>query len=73
MSFATLGHRIGTVTSFDDDRGTGRITDESGRSVHLHCTGIADGSRTIAAGTAVRFELMAGRGGLVEAWSVRPR
>jgi cold shock CspA family protein len=46
----------GTVTEFDDAAGYGHITGVDGRVVFFHCTQIADGSRTIAVGTAVAFD-----------------
>jgi cold shock CspA family protein len=46
----------GTITEFDEAAGYGTITHESGRGVFFHCTQIADGSRTIAVGTAVAFD-----------------
>ena len=52
-------HVIGTVTAFDDHRGIGEIT-------------IADGSRTIAVGTAVEFERVPGHQGRWEAASIIP-
>lgn len=73
MAIASLGIRHGSVTTFDDHRGLGTITDDDGRLHHFHCTGIADGSRTIAVGTAVRFDVVAGRLGRWEAWGIEPR
>jgi cold shock CspA family protein len=43
-----------------------------GQRLPFHCIGIADGTRTIAAGTAVRFDLRAGLG-RYEATALRPR
>jgi cold shock CspA family protein len=63
----------GRVVEFDDDRGFGTIDDESGRRLFFHCTAIADGTRTIAGGTDVEFEVVAGHLGRWEAASVRPR
>lgn len=73
MAIASLGTRTGSVTTFDDFRGLGTITDESGNEVHFHCTGIADGSRTIEVGAAVRFDVVAGRLGRWEAWGIEKR
>jgi len=73
MAIASLGTRTGSVTTFDDFRGLGTITDESGTELHFHCTGIADGSRTIEVGTAVRFDVVAGRLGRWEAWGIEER
>ncbi len=58
---------VGTVTEFDDPRGLGTVTAEDGTAYPFHCTAIADGSRTIAVGTAVDFEVVAGRLGRWEA------
>jgi cold shock CspA family protein len=48
----------GRVTAFDEPRGLGTITADDGQPYLFHCTQIADGSRTIAVGQAVRFELL---------------
>ena len=45
----------GTVTDFDDATGLGTVTDADGRTYLFHCIEIADGSRTIEVGRAVRF------------------
>ena len=63
---------IGVVTAFDDPRGLGEVTAEDGTTYPFHCTAIADGSRTIEAGTAVRFEVVAGRRGRWEATRIEP-
>ena len=70
MPIASLGTRTGTVASFDDDRGLGEIAGDDGTTYHFHCTGIADGSRTIDEGTPVRFDVIAGRLGRWEAWAI---
>ena len=66
-SAGSLGSRTGTVTSFDEPRGLGEIAADDGATYPFHCTGIADGSRTIDAGAAVRFELRPGHLGRYEA------
>jgi cold shock CspA family protein len=48
----------GTVTEFDEARGLGTITVSDGAIYAFHCTQIADGTRTIDVGQAVRFELL---------------
>ena len=48
----------GTVTAFDDHVGLGTVTAADGTEYLFHCVEIADGSRTIAIGTAVEFELL---------------
>jgi len=66
----TLGSRTGSVASFDEDRGLGVIAGDDGTEYPFHCTGIADGTRTIDEGAAVRFDVIAGRLGRWEAWSI---
>ena len=61
----------GTVTAFDEHKGYGVVTAENGIPYFLHCTQIADGTRTIDVGTAVAFEVLA-RLGRYEATEVRP-
>ena len=60
----------GTVTSFDDDAGIGTVTGDDGVERFFHCTQIADGTRTIAVGTRVSYEVVAGRLGRWEAAAV---
>ncbi|HAS12650.1 MAG TPA: hypothetical protein DCS55_19395 [Acidimicrobiaceae bacterium] len=73
MPVSTMGTKTGTVTAFDEDRGLGEITTDGGEVHHFHCTGIADGSRTIEVGTPVRFGIIPGRLGRWEAWDVAAR
>ena len=61
----------GEVTSFDDADGLGEITGEDGAVHPFHCTQIADGSRTIAVGTTVTFEITP-RLGRWEATAITP-
>ncbi len=49
----------GRIVEFDIERGLGIIESEVGEQVIFHCTQIADGSRVIAAGAAVTYELLA--------------
>jgi cold shock CspA family protein len=49
---------IGTVTAFDDGRGRGVVTADDGRAYEFHATRIADGTRRIAVGTKVEFEVV---------------
>ena len=60
----------GTVARFDAERGLGEITAADGATYAFHSTAIADGSRTIAVGTAVEFEVTAGHLGRWEASEV---
>jgi len=62
----------GTVREFDDAKGWGTVTGEDGTDLFFHCTAIADGTRTIAAGTAVTYEVVAGRQGRYEASGLTP-
>jgi CspA family cold shock protein len=48
----------GTVIEFDEARGLGAISGADGAVYPFHCTQIADGTRTVAVGQAVRFELL---------------
>jgi cold shock CspA family protein len=64
--------RTGTVTAFDDPRGLGEVTADDGTVLPFHCTAIADGSRAIEVGTAVRFEVRAGLPGRWEAAGIEP-
>lgn len=52
MSDSTM---YGAVTSFDERRGLGEITDDSGQVWPFHCAEIADGSRKIDVGQRVSF------------------
>jgi cold shock CspA family protein len=62
-------HRHGRVAAFDEHRGRGEI--ESDREHYpFHCTAIADGTRTIAVGTAVEFEVVPGPLGQWEAAAI---
>ncbi len=62
----------GRVVSFGDD-GWGVIRDVQGAEHPFHCTAIADGSRRVAAGADVTFDLVPGRQGRWEGGSVTPR
>ena len=62
----------GTVAEFDERRGLGTITAADGTSYSFHATRIADGSRRIAPGTAVDFEIVAGQLGRWEAAAIVP-
>jgi CspA family cold shock protein len=61
----------GTVTSFDDAVGLGTVTAADGTPYEFHCTQIADGTRTIAVGAAVAFEVGPGGPGRWEARNVQ--
>lgn len=68
---AVVTRLTGTVTAFDDHRGYGSVTGIDGRNVFLHCTAIADGTRTIEVGVAVTFDVFAGTLGQWEASDLR--
>jgi cold shock CspA family protein len=62
----------GVVEAFDDPRGLGTIRVDGGAALPFHCTGIADGTRTIPVGTRVAFAVVAGRVGQWEAADIAP-
>ncbi len=62
----------GTVTLFDARAGLGEITADDSTVFPFHCTVIADGSRTIAVGANVDFEVAPGPLGRWEAAAVTP-
>jgi CspA family cold shock protein len=62
----------GTVSAFDEPVGLGTVTTAEGVEYPFHCTQIADGSRSIAVGTAVTFVARAGLPGRWEAFGLRP-
>jgi cold shock CspA family protein len=61
----------GTVTAFDEYVGLGEVRSDDGDVYLFHCAEIADGSRTIAVGAAVEFDLML-KLGRFEASRLRP-
>jgi len=65
----------GTVVSFDEAVGLGVVEAEAGAGglrYGFHCTQIAGAGRSIAGGTAVRFDVGPGRKGTWEAFNVTP-
>ncbi|MGP8163701.1 MAG: hypothetical protein ACLQAN_08040 [Acidimicrobiales bacterium] len=62
----TAAHE-GRVVEFDVDVGLGAVVDSAGRRYPFHCTAIADGTRRIEVGRAVRFVVAPGHGGRLEA------
>ena len=62
----------GVVADFDERRGDGHVVTDDGKRVWFHCTAIADGSRSIAEGTKVRFRVQPGLPGQWEAAGLRP-
>lgn len=72
-SFAVaLGAGRGVVSSFDDPRGIGVVRTVDGVEYPFHCTAIADGTRTVAEGTPVTWQVAAGRLGRWEAVAITP-
>jgi CspA family cold shock protein len=61
----------GVVAAFDEAAGFGTIRVDDGRDLFFHCTQIADGTRAIAVGSAVTFDVVAGHGGRWEASGVQ--
>ena len=61
----------GRVIAFDEYVGLGEVESADGDVYLFHCVEIADGSRTIAVGAAVEFDLMRKLGRL-EAAQLRP-
>ncbi|HJR23959.1 MAG TPA: hypothetical protein VJ804_00680 [Acidimicrobiales bacterium] len=61
----------GVVTAFDEGRGLGEV-EAGGRTYPFHCTQLADGTRSIAVGTVVRFEVRPGGMGRWEATGLTP-
>jgi cold shock CspA family protein len=57
----------GRVRSFDERQGVGEIVSEDGTAFGFHSTAIADGSRKIAEGAPVEFDVEAGLLGRWEA------
>jgi hypothetical protein len=62
----------GRVASFDEHVGRGEVEAGAGMRFPFHCTAIADGSRTIAPDTPVRFRLVIGPLGALEATAIAP-
>lgn len=62
----------GEVVAFDDPAGYGTIESEAGERYFFHCTSIADGSRTIAVGAPVVFDVVPGPRGQWEAAAINP-
>jgi cold shock CspA family protein len=60
----------GRVANFDDVVGRGEIEARGGMRFPFHCTAIADGTRSIAPDTEVKFRLVPGPLGALEATAV---
>jgi len=68
-----IGRRRGRVRTFDERRGLGEIESDDGTTFPFHCTAIADGTRRIAPGRPVEFDVVAGLPGRWEAAVVETR
>jgi cold shock CspA family protein len=68
-----IGRRRGTVRTFDERRGLGEIESDDGTTFPFHCTAIANGSRRIAEGAQVEFDVVAGLPGRWEAAAIEKR
>ncbi|MEM7143177.1 MAG: cold shock domain-containing protein [Actinomycetota bacterium] len=69
------GRQAGRVVSYHSSAGYGAVVidgDADETEWFFHCTAIADGTREIAEGAAVSFELVAGHCGQFEAHEIRP-
>ena len=63
----------GVVSDFDEHKGYGTVRSaEDDRELFFHCTQIADGTRTIAVGTEVTYDVVAGHLGRWEAIAIVP-
>ena len=49
---------VGTVVEFDAAVGLGRLSTSDGATYPFHCIEIADGSRVVALGTQVTFDVI---------------
>lgn len=62
--------RTGRVVAFDAARGLGEIEEPDGFRRRFHCTQVADGSRSVPVGAAVRYVLVPASLGAWEASEV---
>ncbi|GAC1308412.1 MAG: hypothetical protein NVSMB16_04730 [Acidimicrobiales bacterium] len=70
MLMATVVPLVGEVVSFDADTGLGVVRAAQGGEWPFHCTRLADGSRSVDAGTRVVFTVVPGAPGRWEADAV---
>jgi cold shock CspA family protein len=63
----------GRVSAFDEHRGLGEVTGDDATIYPFHCTAIADGTRAIAVGTDVEFDVAPGRLGRWEAAAIKTK
>jgi hypothetical protein len=64
------GQHAGRVVTFDADRGLGEVEEADGVRRAFHCTQVADGSRAVPVGAAVRYVLVPTSLGVWEASEV---
>jgi len=64
---------VGKISAFDEHRGLGEVTAHDGTVYPFHCIAIADGTRAIAVGAVVEFDVRPGRMGRWEAAGIKPR
>ncbi len=64
---AASGPRTGRVAAFDEARGVGTVSDDAGGEYPFHCTALVDGTRMVAVGARVVFDVRAGHLGRLEA------
>ena len=62
----------GRVVEFDDHTGLGVVESVAGARNAFHCTQVADGSRSVTVGMAVRYEIVPGGLGAWEAGAIEP-
>jgi cold shock CspA family protein len=62
----------GRVATFDEFVGRGEIEARGGLRFPFHCTAITDGSRSIAPDTPVKFRIVPGPLGALEATRITP-
>lgn len=60
----------GRIATFDEFAGRGEIEARGGMHFPFHCTAIADGSRAVAADAPVKFRLVPGPLGALEATAI---
>jgi hypothetical protein len=60
----------GRVVAFDAHRGLGVVEDRDGTRYDFHCVLIADGSRSVPIGAAVRYSVVPGALGRWEAGTI---
>jgi cold shock CspA family protein len=62
---------LGVVTKFDEARGDGQVTADSGELFYFHCVSISDGTRYLDVGTRVTARRQVGHKGEDQVVDVR--